>query len=178
MHQIAQYIGSFGDPTATQTFGKRYVFGTLEQRSFSATTRLNWTFSPTLSLQLYAQPLISSGNYTDFKELAQPESYDFNVYGEGNSTFSEETYIADPDGSGPAAPIELSNPDFNIMSLRGNAVLRWEYSPGSTLFFVWTQSRSEFEDIGEFQFKRSMNRLVDLRADNIFMVKATYWLGL
>ena len=178
MQEPAQYLGSFEDATATQTYGNRYVFGALEQKSFSANIRLNWTFSPNLSLQLYAQPLISSGDYTDFKELARPESYDFNVYGEGNSTFSEDNYIADPDGPGPAAPFELSNPDFNIVSLRGNAVLRWEYSPGSTLFFVWTQSRSEYENIGEFELRRSFNRLLDIRADNIFMVKATYWLGL
>lgn len=178
MHEKAQWIGSFDDPTATQTFGKRYVFATLNQTTFSSTVRLNWTFSPSLSLQLYAQPLISTGDYVDFKELAEPRTYDFNVYGEGNSTIDTETYIADPDGSGPAAPIELWNPDFNIMSLRGNAVLRWEYTPGSTLFFVWTQSRSEFEDIGEFRFRKSFNRLMDIRADNIFMVKATYWLGL
>ncbi|MEE9170101.1 MAG: DUF5916 domain-containing protein [bacterium] len=177
-HEPAQWVEAFDDPLATETFGRRYVFGALDQKSFSANIRLNWTFTPHLSFQLYAQPLISSGDYREFKELARPKSYDFNVFGEGNSTFSEETHIADPDGPGPAEPIEIENPDFNIKSLRGNAVLRWEYSPGATLFLVWTQSRSEFADIGEFRFRRSFNRLLDIRADNIFMIKATYWLGL
>jgi hypothetical protein len=65
-----------------------------------------------------------------------------------------------------------------LKSLRGNAVLRWEYSPGSTLYFVWTQSRSDYENLGDFRFHRSLDRLVDARPDNIFLVKATYWWGL
>ncbi|MBN2091184.1 carbohydrate binding family 9 domain-containing protein [candidate division KSB1 bacterium] len=173
----AQWIDAFNDPTATLTFGKRYVFAKIDQRSLSANIRLNWTFTPKLSLQIYAQPLIASGDYYDFKELAKPKTYDFNIFGEGESTFDAENYIADPDGDGPAEPIELSNPDFNFKSLRGNTVLRWEYSPGSTLYFVWTQRRSDVEEIGDFQFKRSVNRLLNARGDNIFMIKMTYWFG-
>lgn len=176
---MAHYVDTFDDPTATATYGKRYVFAEIEQNILSASIRLNWTFTPKLSLQLYAQPLIASGDYFDFKELARPKTFDFNIYGEGQSTFYEQTMIADPDGpDGPAAPIELENPDFNYKSLRGNAVMRWEYSPGSTLYFVWTQRRSDVEEIGEFRFKKSFDRLFDAEADNIFMVKMTYWFGL
>lgn len=174
----AQYVDAFEDPTANETFGTRYVFGQLDQKTMAASIRLNWTFTPKLTLQLYAQPLISSGDYYEFKELARPKSYDFNVFGEGESTFDEENYTADPDGSGPAEPISIGNPDFNYKSLRGNAVLRWEYQPGSTLYFVWTQSRADYEDLGEFRFRRSMTRLWDADVDNIFMIKMTYWLGL
>ena len=179
----AQWVNAFDDPTATATFGRRYVYANMNQRTLSANIRLNWTFTPQLSLQLFAQPLISSGEYHNFKELARPKSYDFMSYGDNGSTILERKdvngtligYTSDPDGSGPAAPVEFGNPDFNFKSLRGNAVLRWEYRPGSTLYFVWTQSRSDYENDGQFQFRRSMSRLMDANADNIFMVKFTYW---
>lgn len=174
----AQWVDVYDDPTATATFGRRYVFAHLDQKTFSANIRLNWTFTPLLSLQLFAQPLISSGDYSAFKELARPKSYDFNVYGEDNgSTIDEETFIADPDGDGPAAPLELYNPDFNFKSLRGTAVLRWEFRPGSTLYLVWTQTRDDSEEIGDFRFGHSFDQLLDARADNIFMLKLTYWLS-
>ena len=75
-------------------------------------------------------------------------------------------------------PFALSNPDFNFKSLRGNAVLRWEYRPGSVLYLVWTQQRTDSEALGELQFGRSARRLVDAQADDIFLVKATYYLNL
>jgi hypothetical protein len=171
----AQYVGTFADPTATETFGNRYVFAELGQTSVSGNLRMNWIFNPRLSLELFAQPLIASGDYYHFKELARPRTYDFNRYGQNGSTFDDLNYVADPDGAGPAAPIAVGNPDFNFRSLRGNAVLRWEYMPGSTLFLVWTQSRSNEENIGDFRFGHSMGELLRADADNIFAVKVTYW---
>jgi hypothetical protein len=178
-NEFSQWVDAFDDPTATATFGKRYVFAKMDQKTFGANIRLNWTFTPKLSLQLYAQPLISSADYFNYKELAAPKTYNFINYGEGISTFDEEKRIADPDGTGPANPIEISdNPDFNYKSLRGNAVLRWEYLPGSVLYLVWTQIRSDDEEIGEFQFKKSITRLWSAKPDNIFMVKFTYWFNM
>jgi len=146
-----QYVDAIPDTAATATYGTQYVFARLRQTELSAGIRLNWTYSPALSLQLYAQPLISAGKYGDFKQLAQPRSNNYTP---------------------AAAPY---NPDFNFKSLRGNAVLRWEYLPGSTLFVVWTQSRSDFEDVGDFQFGQSMSKMFRAPAENIFMVKASYW---
>jgi hypothetical protein len=100
------------------------------------------------------------------------------AYGENLSEINDEDLQIDPDGSGPAQSFTIDKPDFNFKSLRGNAVLRWEYLPGSVLYFVWTQSRSDYENAGEFQFKKSVDRLLDARADNIFMVKFTYWLNM
>ena len=88
------------------------------------------------------------------------------------------SYTLDPDGTGPAESQTISNPDFNYISLRGNAVLRWEYMPGSTLYLVWTQSKNDVEPQGDFYFDKSMNRMFDLRPDNIFMLKLSYWLGI
>jgi len=175
---FSQYIDTYDDSLATETFGKRYVFGELEQKTYSGSIRLNWTFSPTLSLQLFVQPLISSGKYVQYKELKAARTYDWINYGEEGSTFDEENYIADPDGDGPAPPIDIGNNDFNVVSLRGNAVIRWEYLPGSVIFFVWTQSRADVEDNGDIDFGTSINNLVDLTPDNIFMVKFTYWFNM
>lgn len=173
----AQYVRTVADPLATATYGHRYVFANLDQWTLSSSVRLNWTFTPTISLQLYAQPLIASGDYTNFKELAAPRTFDFNVYGEGASTFDPETRTADPDGAGPAAAFGVGQPSFRFASLRGNAVLRWEFRPGSTLFFVWTQLQEDFEQEGTFAPRHTFNRLLDQRPDHYFRVKLTYWLG-
>ena len=173
----SQYVDTYTDLTATNTYGSRYVFGELDQKTLSSSIRLNWTFTPQLSLQVYIQPLISAGDYNNFKELKTPGTYDFLIYGEEGSTFDSETNTADPDGEGPAQPIEIDNSDFNVKSLRGNAVLRWEYLPGSVIYFVWTQTRSEAEEIGDFKFEDSMTKMVAAEPDNIFMIKVTYWLN-
>jgi len=170
-----QWVDCFDDPFAVNTFAKRYVFASLKQKELSAGIRVNWTFTPKLSFQLYAQPLISTGDYTEFKELAKPKSYDFNIYDSQNIIQNNDELQVDPDGSGPAEPFTFDNPDFDFKSLRGNAVLRWEYSPGSTLYLVWTQRRADSEYHGDFLFNRSFKKLWTTEADNIFMIKMTYW---
>jgi hypothetical protein len=175
--EYAQYVDTYCDVTAAKTYGSRYVFAELDQKTLSSSIRLNWTFTPNLSLQLYVQPLISAGDYTNYKELKAPGTYDFMEYGEEGSTFDPETNTADPDGEGPAQPIEIGNPDFNVKSLRGNAVLRWEYLPGSVIYFVWTQTREKAEEIGDFKFEESMTKMITAEPDNIFMIKVTYWLN-
>jgi len=174
---FAQWVGAFDDPLATATYGKRYVVALMQQTTLSANIRLNWTFTPQLSLQLFVQPLISAADYRDFKELRQPRSYDFTTYGSGGSTITPAgtSYTVDPDGAGPAAPFSFDNPNFNFKSFRGNAVLRWEYLPGSTLYFVWTQTRSDSDITGDFQLNQSIHQMVNIRPDNIFMVKLSYW---
>jgi hypothetical protein len=172
----AQYVDTFDDASATHTFGHRYVFADLDQTTVSASVRLNWIFTPRLSLEVYAQPLLSSGRYTGFKELARARSYDFNAYPDPAATADPDRILVDPDGAaGPAAGEEIDDPNFSLASLRGNAVLRWEYSAGSTLFLVWTQNRSDTETIGTFRTGRALDRLWGAKGDNIFLVKLSYW---
>jgi len=175
-----QWIDVFSDPTATHTYQNRYVFGEMSQIEFSASIRLNWTFTPKVSFQLYAQPLVSKAEFNSFKELARPDSYDFNRYGENGSTieYYDGEYIVDPDGPGPAEPFSFSDPNFNFKSLRLNAVFRWEYLPGSTLYLVWTQSRYNDYYQRDFQFHDVAQILWNENSDNIFMIKLTYWLHL
>jgi len=180
----AQWVRAFADPAAVSTFGNRYIFARLDQKTVAANIRVDWILSPTLSLQVYMQPLIVSGKYSQFKALQRPKSYEFLTYGKNGSTIvdslsptgSIESYLLDPDGTGPAAARAITNPDFNYLSLRGSAVLRWEYLPGSTLYFVWTQNRQDTEPTGEFNFGHSFNNLFNLNADNIFLIKISYWL--
>ena len=170
-----QYLATFDDPLAAATYGHRYVFAPLDQTTFVGGLRLNWTFTPRLSLELYAQPLLSSGRYSAPAELAQPRRYAFRTFGGDGSTFDPATGAVDPDGPGPAPAFNVGTPDFNFKSLRGNAVLRWEFRPGSTAYAVWTQSRSDKQDgFGEFALRRSVTRLFDAHGDNIFLVKIAY----
>ncbi|MBP2647937.1 MAG: putative rane associated hydrolase [Gemmatimonadetes bacterium] len=174
----AQYVGTWADPTATATYGNRYVFGDLDQWTLSGNFRVNWIFTPKLSLELYLQPYISSGDYRALKELAAPRTFDFNVYGENGSTYDPATGVAYPDGpGGAAAPIEIGNPDFSFASLRGNAVLRWEWHPGSTVFLVWTHNRDNSGTNAEFDPGQSFDNLLQAPADNVLLVKFTWWLN-
>jgi hypothetical protein len=176
----AQYVTAVPDSTATAFYGARYVFADLTQRTLGMNLRLSAAFSPTLTLDLYMQPLIVSASYTRFKEFVAPRAMAKQVYGTDVGTISATggQYVVDPDGTGPAPSFSFADPDFNFRSLRGNAVLRWEFRPGSTLYFVWTHSRSGVEPTGTMNLRHDLGALLDARADNVFLVKLSYWLGL
>lgn len=149
----AQYVGVDSDSSAAATFGNRYLFAHLDRSTLAADIRADWIISPRLSVQVYVQPYITSGKYSHYKSLLRPRSFEFE-----SASYS-------------------GNNDFNYISLRGNAVLRWEYMPGSVLFLVWTQSRSESEPLGDFQFGHSMDRMFSMNPDNILLLKVSYWIG-
>ncbi|MEP7327335.1 MAG: DUF5916 domain-containing protein [Gemmatimonadota bacterium] len=176
--QSAQYVQTVTDPAGASTFGARYVFGRLDQTEVSLITRLNWTFTPRLSLQLFLQPLISTGDYSHFKELKAPRTFGFVEYGKDRGSI---TPVAAGDSVSPGdggSPFSIGFQDFNFRSLRANAVLRWEWRPGSTLFLVWQQSRENVAGVGDFKLRRDLNALFDAKGDNILAVKVTYWFGL
>ena len=179
---MAFYVTQRQDRTATATYGGRYLFAQLEQREIDLTIRLDVALSPSLSIQLWAQPFIASGDYTDFKELARPASFDFLRYGiDGASTiaFDDETnrYTVDPDGAGEAPAITFDNPDFMVRSLRSNLVVRWEYVRGSTLFVVWNHGRSGGSSDPSFRLGDQLGNLWDDDAQNTLLVKVNYWLS-
>ena len=175
-----QYVETVSDPLAVLTYGKRYVFSNLHQTTLSLDTRLNWTFTTNLSLQIYAQPFIAAGKFTSFKELQAPRTRIFDVYGSDRGTIARDgngTYTIDPDANGSAHSFQVSDPDFNMRSLLGDAVMRWEYRPGSTIFFVWQQLRSGTAPIGDFGFNRDVSAIFHEQPTNIFLIKATFWLA-
>ncbi|HET7231731.1 MAG TPA: DUF5916 domain-containing protein [Longimicrobium sp.] len=177
-----QFVTRFSDPSATDFYGDRVVFSTLHQNVLSMDTRLNWTFSPTLTLELFAQPFVATGQYSHFKEFVRPRSIEKREFTAAQLTPVVEdgrvaAYTLDPDGSAATENFQFNNPDFNFRSLRGNAVLRWEYRPGSTLFLVWQQQRTGFDPFGNFEFSRDARGVFDAPPDNVFVVKVSYWFG-
>ena len=180
-----QFVGSYADANATTFYGQRYVFGHLEQNQVSMDTRLNVTFSPALTLELYLQPLISAGDFSAYNEFAAPRSRRRLVYGRDMGTVAvtpgssggPATITVDADGPGPDSTFSFSDPSFTFRSLRGNAVLRWEYRPGSTLFLVWTRSGSSSLTRGQIDFNSDASALFQGASDNIFLIKVNYWLG-
>ncbi|MDZ7717685.1 MAG: DUF5916 domain-containing protein [Balneolaceae bacterium] len=176
-----QYVTDVDDVLATNTYGTRYLFSDLDLTYISTSIRLDWTFTPDMSLQLYARPYINSGDFYNFKEFKTPREYEFNIYGEdaGTITYSEadEEYTVDPDGEGNAEPFTFSEQDYNFRSIQGNAVFRWEYRPGSTLFLVWQHDRSSSGQQDDFRFGRDFRNLLEAESTNIFLVKLSYWFG-
>lgn len=175
-HSIGQYIARVEDPLKTETYGVRYIMSDIIQQTFPLEVRINWTFTPQLSLQVYLQPFIGVGDFFKFKELVAPRTFDFLVFGEEASTIQLEgnTYNVDPDGGGPAHSFTFRNPDFNLKSLRGTIVLRWEYRPGSTLYAVWTQNRADYSHPGVFRFGEDFQALFNARGENIFLLKCNF----
>lgn len=170
----AQYLLRLEDASATNTFGQRYVFAELDQTVFAVNTRVNYTFTPGLSLQVFMQPFIASGDYGPPMEFARPGTFDFLVYGEDTGEIADgRVYPTGQAGGGPS--FALPAPDFNVRSLRGNAVMRWEWRPGSTLYLAWQQTRSDFEPIGDFGLGRDLGALFSTSPDDIFLIKVSYW---
>ena len=186
---VSQYVTSVGDATAS-TFGRRYLFATLDQTTLAMDTRLNVAFSPRMTLEMYAQPFVSTGDYGALKQLRAARTFAFDEFGRDVGSSSRDSagvYRIDPDGAGPATAFTVSDRDFSFRSLRGNAVLRWEWHPGSTLFLVWQQNRAlnlaatgeHALDgrVGRFDPYRDARELFGLPADNVLQVKVTYWLN-
>ena len=138
-----------------------YVFAHLDQTTVSLTGRLNYTMSPTLSLQLYAEPFVSGGDYGAFRELVDGRNPDY------FSRYAPYDYSYAANG----------NPDFSVKSFRTTNVLRWEYRPGSTLFIVWQQARQNNTTLGGFRFDRDARAIFGVPPHNVFLVKLAYWLN-
>jgi hypothetical protein len=179
LHDTEQFVRSAADPAAIATYGRRYVFATLTQTTLSLDTRVDVTVSPTLSFVMYAQPFVSTGRYEGYKEFLTPGQYSYALYGIDRGTISYDApsmrYDIDPGGGAPV--IAVNQPNFNVRSLRGNAVVRWDYRPGSALYVVWQQVRSDAEPIGDFQTRRDVGAIFRSVPSNVFLVKATYWMG-
>ncbi len=171
-----QYVDAVDD-TMGQT---HYVMARIRQRTAAMTLRVNWTFSPKLSLQAYAQPFISSGRYTDFKDVDNPRAAKFrdrfDLLDGPNLVLSQDqsTYTAMNNGS----TFSFGRPDFNFRQLRSTVVVRWEYRPGSNVYAIWSHGRTNSIDDGRFRLGHDLAGLLDADGENVVMVKANYWIGL
>lgn len=173
----AQYVSQVGYESGTQ-----YLLGEMSQRTIGLTMRAEAAFTPNLSLQFYAQPFISSGRFNRYVAVADPYA---NRFSERFSpladrlTFSEEqaAYQVDHNRDG-AADYAFRAPDFTVRDLRTNAVLRWQYRPGSTLFFGWSRGQRTFAPDGQFSPISDLGSLLGSPAEDVFMIKLNMWLGL
>jgi hypothetical protein len=181
----AQFVpgARFIDPTNASFAGQRIVFSDIDQHTTSLDMRVAATFTPNLTLELFAQPFIASADYTNFKEYTKTRSQSKRSFDAQQITELRDAennivgYKLDPDRDPATANFQFQNPDFNTRSLRGNAVLRWEYRPGSTVFFVWQQERAGGAPIGDFEFRRDTDKLFAAKPSNTFLVKLSYWVG-
>ena len=172
---MRQFITTLGGGRAA-TYDSRYVFAAVDRSEVSAQVRVNYTFTPNLTLETYAEPFASSGRFHTFGELSAPRRRDLLLYGTSGTTIARN-----PDGSHTvtdgAALFTLENEDFNVRSFRSNMVLRWEWRRGSTLFLVWQQNR-EADLVTGTARPRDLWRTLDAPGSNFLAVKVTYWTGL
>ncbi|MFN2603451.1 MAG: DUF5916 domain-containing protein [Gemmatimonadaceae bacterium] len=177
-----QYVTELSGGSAA-TYGKRYVFAYIDRSTFLTDIRLNYTLKPDVTLEMFVEPFAASGRYYRFGELSAARSRDILRYGEQGTTITQQadkSYLVTDsrfvDSDGKPATFTLPFSDFNVRSILSNMVVRWEYRPGSTFFFVWQQSRQGNQPNGE------LVRLGDLFGgfknvgSNFFAIKANFWI--
>ncbi len=161
---------------------QHYLLGHLDQTTAALVARLSYAFTPTLAFDLYAQPFLSAGSYSEIKEVASPQAQRFSdrfvTFGPEQLRYdsARERYSVSLRGDG-TTDFSFPNPDFSVREFRANAVLRWEYRPGSTLFLVWSEARdNRLLDPG-LRLNRDLERLFGVRPRDVLLLKVSYWMG-
>jgi hypothetical protein len=157
-----------------------YVMGRIDQQTASLTLRLSYSFTPDLAFDLYAQPFMSSGRYSAFRRVADADARDLDARAPliDAASLSEAGIRYEVDENGDGDPeYRFRNRDFNVREMSTNAVLRWEYKPGSTFFAVWSSARNDYLITGDMDVSNDFDRLFSAPTTNIFMLKFSYWVG-
>jgi len=180
-HTTGQYVQAVRDRFAPAAFAStRYVFANVRQHEVRLDTRVDWTFSPWISLQLFLQPFAATGRFSRFKEFTTPRRFEFAEYGRDRGTVTAPVAGAitvDPDDAGPSPSFVIPNQDFTVRALRGNAVFRWEYRPGSSVFLVWSQQREQgFDDVRDNVAGQAARTFGD-PGRHVFLIKFSRWIG-
>ncbi|HTM20372.1 MAG TPA: DUF5916 domain-containing protein, partial [Kofleriaceae bacterium] len=172
--EALQYVDEVADGAGTP----HYILARIDQRVVGLTARVNYTMSPRLSLQIYAQPFLASGAYRNYKEPADYQSTSYRDRWREllDTELSEmdDVISVDRDGDG-VADYSFDRPDFNFQELRSNVVLRWEYRPGSTLFLIWSHERAADTTDGRFRFGHDLSDLAHTTGEHVILAKLTYW---
>lgn len=171
-----QYVSEAADEMGLP----HWVMARIDHSTVGLTGRFNYTVSPDLSVQVYAQPFISAGSYSEYKELADPRaaSYEDRYHIFSDAELSRDALVVNANRADNSGAFSWNAPDFNFRELRSNLVLRWQYLPGSTFFFIWSQGRSSFVEDGTFQLGSDAGELLRADGEHVVLVKLTYWLGL
>jgi len=157
----------------------RYLLGRLDRKTYTITLRLNYAITPDLTIQYYGSPYITMGQYSKFKSLEDPDTKDpgdvFHTYSSSELTYDpgQRVYQLTEDPS-----LAFDNPDFNFREFRSNLVARWEYRPGSVLYFVWTHNRTSYEETTNEDFGYNVQELFNEYPENVFLIKFSYWFSL
>jgi hypothetical protein len=159
-HNDVQWFGQLPDAGGAT----RYTFAHLAQTTWVLTMRLTYAFSATTSLQVYAQPFVSKGTYSNLRQLsATPRA----------AAYDDRYQPFVPAPSFAAPPM-----GFNYKAFQSNVVFRWEYRPGSTLFLVWNEGRQGFDPAeGTNAYASDLRDLFRVHPMNTFLVKMSYWLN-
>jgi len=157
--------------------GTKYILAHLKQKTLGATFRIDYNISPEISIQYYGSPFASVGKYSRLKEVTNPRA---DVYADRfkplNTQFSGNTYHVPASNDTPAYSVD--NPDFTFNQFRSNLVFRWEYRPGSQLYFVWGNERTGWKNDSSSSVGKAITQLKDVSPNNIFLIKLSYWFSL
>ncbi len=163
---------------------ERYIFGSIDRKTLNASLRVDFNLSPDLTIQYWGQPFVASGRYYDYKYIVNPvaEEYKdrFSIYEGGQLTLAGSDFNIDEDLDG-TTDYSFGKNDFNFQEFLSNLVVRWEYSPGSTLYLVWNQTRSGNNESGMMDYFNDIGDLFDPginKPHNVFLVKFSYRFGL
>ena len=168
-----QYVGRIAG--GTRTYGNRYIFGYIDRTTISTKIRINYTFSPNLTLEGYGEPFAATGAYSRVGELAAPRSRLLREYGTDGTTVTIDSLGVRSVTDG-ASSFTLGNRDFHVLSFRSNVVMRWEWTPGSTIFVVWQQNRRTSDAYQQTLRVSELLRTARAAGDNFLSVKFSYWL--
>jgi len=156
----------------------RYIFGSIDQKTLSITMRLNLNISPDFTIQYYGAPFISSGLYSDYKKItdAKNSTYEnrFHLFNENEINYLDENETFKISELGSVTNYYFDTPNFNYRQFRSNLVLRWEYKPGSLLYLVWSQDKTDNSSNGEFNFKENIKDMFKVSALDVILLKVSY----
>jgi len=162
---------------------KRFIMAYLDRRTLGLTLRADYGITPDLTIQYYGSPYISTGQYSNFKRITNPRA---ELYNERFHTFTENEIVYDPnqteylidESADGSVDYVIANPDFNFRQFRSNFVARWEYKQGSTLYLVWTHSKTGYDNITNPSIMENISELRDIYPTNVFLIKLNYWFTL
>lgn len=173
-HDRLQYV-----TTRSILSEKRYILGTINQKTLGLTFRVDLNLTPEFSIQYYGSPFISRGSYSEFKYVTNPESKDyvdrFSYY--NNVVLSDGMYLLD-ENSDFTTDYSIDNPDFNFHQFRSNLVAKWEYRLGSFIYLVWSAERTGRTGSSKASIGDSYRQLQSVFPNNIFLIKLNYWFSL
>jgi hypothetical protein len=156
----------------------RYLMAEILQNTLSITTRLNWILTPVLSVEFYAQPFVSTGEYSSFKLVHDPLAKNFaDRFRDIPATDNGDgTMSSDIDGDG-TTDMSFDKPDFSVRQLRSTLVVRWEYRPGSVIYLAWQHGRQQSLNNGEYHGFSDLADIFQEGSDNTFLLKINYWIS-